>query len=268
MSYNKETGMYEGYIYKIYNDLNDKIYIGQTAIDVKTRWKQHLSKTAHKEDNSIIHKAIEKYGEEHFTIEIIETIYNNNSKSLRKDLNKKEMSWIKQYNSISPYGYNILYGGGDIPIKKITVYQFDLEGKFIMEFDSISNALRYLNKNPKSYAIQSSIKKSKSAFGFLWSYSKEDNPYKSYKENTKRIGKYQSPCNGMVKGVPINQYTTDDIFVASYGGIFIAAKEFGENANKPICNCCKKRTKTSYGYKWFYADDPNQPDKTRILTNC
>ena len=30
MSYNKETGMYEGYIYKIVNDINDKVYIGHT----------------------------------------------------------------------------------------------------------------------------------------------------------------------------------------------------------------------------------------------
>ena len=41
MSYNKETGMYEGYIYKIVNDINGKIYIGQTRRDVDTRFKEH-----------------------------------------------------------------------------------------------------------------------------------------------------------------------------------------------------------------------------------
>lgn len=29
--YNKETGMYEGYIYQIYNPFNMKSYIGQTT---------------------------------------------------------------------------------------------------------------------------------------------------------------------------------------------------------------------------------------------
>lgn len=37
MAYNKETGMWEGYIYKIWNDINDKIYIGQTYSTIKER---------------------------------------------------------------------------------------------------------------------------------------------------------------------------------------------------------------------------------------
>ena len=45
MSYNKETGMYEGYIYKIWNDVNDKIYIGQTRVSVNKRWVMHKSDT-------------------------------------------------------------------------------------------------------------------------------------------------------------------------------------------------------------------------------
>ena len=57
--------MYEGYIYKIINDINDKIYIGQTKRDLETRFYQHLSKTRHKEDHSILHKAIEKYGKDY-----------------------------------------------------------------------------------------------------------------------------------------------------------------------------------------------------------
>ena len=42
MSYNKETGMWEGFIYKITNDINDKVYIGQTTQTVEDRFKQHL----------------------------------------------------------------------------------------------------------------------------------------------------------------------------------------------------------------------------------
>lgn len=32
-----------GYIYKITNDINDKIYIGKTINTLKERWTQHLN---------------------------------------------------------------------------------------------------------------------------------------------------------------------------------------------------------------------------------
>jgi len=41
--YNKETGMYEGYIYQIYNPFNMKSYIGQTTQTIKTRLSGHKS---------------------------------------------------------------------------------------------------------------------------------------------------------------------------------------------------------------------------------
>ena len=35
MAYNQETGLYEGFIYKITNDINDKVYIGQTILHLQ-----------------------------------------------------------------------------------------------------------------------------------------------------------------------------------------------------------------------------------------
>ena len=40
--YNKETDMYEGYIYKISNNVNDKVYIGQTIETIEKRFKDHI----------------------------------------------------------------------------------------------------------------------------------------------------------------------------------------------------------------------------------
>ena len=50
MSFNKETGMYEGYIYKIINDVNDKVYIGQTITTLKDRWHGHMSSALNEKD--------------------------------------------------------------------------------------------------------------------------------------------------------------------------------------------------------------------------
>jgi group I intron endonuclease len=55
-------------IYKITNKINGKVYIGQ-SINIERRWKEHISD---KRKNSLIHLAIEKYGEKNFNFEIIE----------------------------------------------------------------------------------------------------------------------------------------------------------------------------------------------------
>ena len=44
MAYNKETGMYEGFIYIIMNDINpEQVYIGQTTGTPNQRWTGHCS---------------------------------------------------------------------------------------------------------------------------------------------------------------------------------------------------------------------------------
>lgn len=42
MAYNKETGMYEGWIYIILNDIDPElVYIGQTSNTPEKRWVGH-----------------------------------------------------------------------------------------------------------------------------------------------------------------------------------------------------------------------------------
>jgi len=80
------------YIYKITNLINNKMYIGQTN-NVNRRWNEHRTKNT----NSIIHKAIQKYGEENFKIEVLE-------KTVNPD--EDELKWIVYFNSVHE-GYNI-----------------------------------------------------------------------------------------------------------------------------------------------------------------
>ena len=60
-------------IYIIKNDINDKVYIGQ-SINSEERFKSHC-KGAY--DNSIIDRAIAKYGKQHFWYEILENQVEN-----------------------------------------------------------------------------------------------------------------------------------------------------------------------------------------------
>ena len=56
------------YIYKIINDINDKVYIGQTSYSLETRFKEHLYKV---NLDRPLYRAMRKYGIDNFHIEEI-----------------------------------------------------------------------------------------------------------------------------------------------------------------------------------------------------
>jgi len=94
-----------GYIYKIYNDINDKIYIGKTIFTIQERWQDHCQDyKKDKNEKRPLYNAMKKYGLEHFHIEEIEFV---------KDieiLSEREIYWISYYNSYYN-GYNATKGG-------------------------------------------------------------------------------------------------------------------------------------------------------------
>lgn len=88
-------------IYKITNNINGKIYIGQ-SIDINKRWKEHKhrSQIPNKEYDKYLYRAFRKYGIENFTFEILE-------ECTREQLNEKENYYILLYKSNDDfYGYN------------------------------------------------------------------------------------------------------------------------------------------------------------------
>lgn len=91
------------YIYIITNNLNNKIYIGQTINSVEQRFKEHCRK-----NNTAIDKAIKKYGKENFSVE---TLCTANSID---DLNELERYYISLADSKNPkIGYNMCDGGNN-----------------------------------------------------------------------------------------------------------------------------------------------------------
>lgn len=93
-----------GYIYKISNDINNKLYIGKTLSSVEQRFKEHL-RDARKRTNEHrpLYVAIRKYGEKHFSIELVEECDDI-------QLSEREIYWIKKFDSFK-FGYNATQGG-------------------------------------------------------------------------------------------------------------------------------------------------------------
>ena len=92
-----------GYIYKITNHVNNKLYIGQTTESLERRWLRHQKNSICKQSlDTKFSRAIRKYGVDNFTIEEIERLEN----CTRKQLTERERFWVIKLNTIET-GYNV-----------------------------------------------------------------------------------------------------------------------------------------------------------------
>lgn len=94
-----------GYIYKITNAINKKIYIGFTTKTIQERFKTHIANAQH-HINRRLYDAMNHYGYGNFEIEALE------ENSSIDELKQREIFWIKFFNSTDPkIGYNMTEGG-------------------------------------------------------------------------------------------------------------------------------------------------------------
>lgn len=104
-----------GYIYKITNKVNNKIYIGQTVKTVEKRFQQHKNNSNKTYFSQIVlYRAFNKYGIENFICEEIEEVPN-------ELLDEREKYWINYYDSYFN-GYNSTLGGRATPL-----YNWDVD---------------------------------------------------------------------------------------------------------------------------------------------
>ena len=91
-------------IYRIYNTITTKSYIGQTVCSLKKRWSEHIRDS--KRADYKFSRALRKYSKESWNVEVLEEIFDLNL------LNEREEYWIVKYNSIKN-GYNSMSSGNN-----------------------------------------------------------------------------------------------------------------------------------------------------------
>lgn len=97
-------------IYKITNDINAKVYVGQTGKTLTDRFRRHCSESTWKNTKRMpIVFAIKKYGKEHFKIELLEELPIGTPQLI---VDSKETEWGYKLNAFSPNGYNLKFGNG------------------------------------------------------------------------------------------------------------------------------------------------------------
>ena len=271
------------FIYKITNDINNKVYIGETAIGIEHRWHKHIQDLYKR--NFKLYLAMRKYGIEHFQIEQIEECDFDNRF-------EREKFWIATYDSYYN-GYNSTLGGeGAIKYDYDEVYQLWLEGKTPQELSeltgasdgTIQNILRansvpsekiherahskpviqftakgeYVCTHPSANAagralglingsniIKCCLGEIKTSKGFIWKYVDDETPIEEY------IGSKIKKTTGK----QVEQYDLNNNFVKVFPSCEAAARELGVSSGTPINRCARGERKTAYGYKWKYAGE-------------
>ena len=187
MGYNKETGMYEGYIYKIYNDVNDKIYIGQTTATLKERWHGHMSSAlCESRCKSALYNAMRKYGRDKFHIEEIDKLQYSTKEELIANLNKLEQQRIIDYKSLSHQnGYNFEKGGDNKTVPGRRVCKYDLDLNLLDTYISLQEAGR--QNNIDGATIWAVCRHDfYTAGGYVWAYEGEEPVKPNYDKVHKR----------------------------------------------------------------------------------
>lgn len=254
MAYNKETGMYEGFIYKITNNINGHFYIGQTRTTVEERFYDHTKDcSVSRYQRYGLYKAFKKYGVDNFSVSTIEMHQTATLEELNKILNEREISLILENREL--YGKGFLYNhsqGGDYDgcaTENVPVIQYDYTGKEINRFNSIIDAKRITGASGISSVINKKPQ-NLSANGYVW--RRQDDPLTEEEIRFIRI---------RFNTMPIKQYGYNYVLVGQYDSINDASKSIAndryniDTVASHIKMCCEHKSKTSYGYIWRYEFD-------------
>lgn len=245
MSYNKETGLYEGYIYCITNRCTGKKYIGQTKTTLKDRFRRHKNHSKSNESGQLIYYSMNKYGFENFSIEEVRKITCKTDVELGEHLNKAEMKYIAEYKTLMPIGYNMDTGGRSSKKRRgfSPVDQYDLQGNLAGSYKSVAMASEHTGCSISD--ICNCCKK-------------------KFAQSKGYVFRYRGDCFSLLDCSFVKkyaQYTLDGVFIASFDNQTEAAKSAGIRPTK-ISEICKsqdsdKGCKTAGGYIWreYYANE-------------
>lgn len=212
------------YIYKISNDINDKLYIGKTLYTIERRWNQHKNNAFSRKDltHLPLYSAMNKYGIEHFSISEIEKVDDE------KQLSAREQYWIRYYNTYN-YGYNASIGGDGLQLYDYDyIWELWEQGNTIKQISAIIPCNDYVVRTVLDiHNVSTEERKERSAY-------RQDESHKPYRRAVNQID------------INTNQ------IIHSYNSIKEAADSIkcDNSYLSKVCNA----NKIAFGYKWEYQD--------------
>lgn len=247
-------------VYKITNNINLKVYIGQ-SINIINRWKDHIHALNRGDSRcTLLQRAWNKYKEENFSFEILELCAEDR-------LDEIEIKYIEMYDALNPEkGYNIEPGGN--------------KNKHLSEETKQKLRESHLGKT-MSEESRRKMSKAQSGEG-NGMYGKHHSEEAKKKMSKAKKGKPGHPCSDYAKerarqanlgkivpeetrkklseshmGQPAHNKIMIPVYCVELDRVFAcpsdAVKELGVGNTNNILACCEHIRKTCGGYHWEYA---------------
>lgn len=229
-------------IYKHTNKVNGKVYIGQTCQKPEDRWQNGRGY----QHNPLFYNAIQKYGWNGFTHEIIETEIQT-----QEEANQKEIDYIAQYNSYEE-GYNLTKGGNNAEHRGKGVCQIDMASfKVVAIYPTLRHAERAMDGDHT--LIQRVCERSQTngrhnitAYGYYWCYEED------YSDDWRPLTRRENHTSGE-EVYQLQKEGTKFYIVEIYPSILEASRK----TNTPhgnIWQCCNNGDYiTAKGFYWCYV---------------
>lgn len=245
-----------GFIYITTNHINGKQYIGQKKYDKQDKWKDYLG------SGIILSKAIEKYGKENFSKEIIEEC-----KSKEK-LDEREKYWISYYNAVdSDNFYNIASGGdggntiagySEEQLRQYKEYKSKLHKETVHRGEDATSAkltekqvmeiIDRLKNNDFNLDIANDYNVSPRTIDDI-------RKHKTWTHLTNNIIFDDISSRKRPRGTkPVVQYSEDGKYISTYKSARDAQRELGINY-KLISSVCNGEKRIAHGYIWRFEGD-------------
>ena len=217
-------------IYKIINQINNKVYIGKAG-NIERRWYEHRSDAKNPNKTYHLYQAMRKYGLDNFIFEIIEECPPDND-----ILSEREKYWINYYDSYNN-GYNETLGG---------------EGKLLYDIqeikqlwdDGFCNKEICLQLGCSEHTVYDALRNYEN-------YTSEESHIRGNQMESRREQLREEALKRFGTG-PVYQYSLDGNYIQEFDSMASAANALGKTMDHSIYKALnyKDRSNMAYGFLW------------------